>query len=421
MSTSTGTPHEFFGPLERYTLDNGLTVLLKPVDHSRSLTAQVWVRAGSAHEDETNNGLSHLLEHMIFKGTERFSGREVNDLVEKAGGRQNAATSKEYTKFYVTLPSKHWERALELLSQMAFHARLPEDEFDKERRVVLSELDRYRDNPRRRLWLDFVPGLYGDHPYGRLTIGTRDVLESVTHAQLVDYYERFYRPENTTLVLAGRFPGDGLEDAVREYFGGSSTLGNDRPERDLPTATPSGGRIQRRTADVSQAYALLGTVGPEVDSDRAVAMDLLAELLGGSRDSRLYQRLVIDESTASSVSVSFLTLQAGGPLMVRLESDPSRLDEAVESLREISGELASEGVGSDELARAKTSRKSDVTYAAQTASGQATKLGYWENLGELNRLEEYLERLNDVSNEELRELAQKYLREPDWSGALVVP
>lgn len=413
------TNYEFFGTVERYELPNGLTVVLKPIEHAESVSTQVWVRAGSLYEDGTNNGLSHLLEHMLFKGTEKFPGSEINRMIESVGGRQNAGTSKDYTNYHVTLPADHWERSLRLLEQMSFHGTLPEDEFKKERKVVLSELARYEDNPKRLLWLRFVPLLYDDHPYHRTTIGQRSVLEEVTHEQLVDYYDRFYTPSRMTLVLSGKFPLDKAKGRIEELFDEEESEPFSRPS--FPEIEPpSETSIETQPRDVNRTYGLVGTTGVSMGSGQSIALDVLMELYGGGKDSRLYETVVLQKDLASSISASYWTQEETGPIMIRFQTD--RDAEAIlEEARSVARSLAEGEIPEDEIQRAKTSIKTDFIYKAQTPGGQARQLGYWETIGTLDYLENYVDRLEAVDADTLSRLAEQLLVEQGWKGYVFVP
>lgn len=421
VSASASTTYEFFGPVQRYTLSNDMTVLLNPVEHSRSLSAQVWIRAGSSFEDDKNNGLSHLLEHMMFKGTEKYSAKRINHLIESVGGRQNAATSKEYTKYYVTLPAHHWERSLKLLEQMSFHATIPRDEFLKERKVVLSELARYQDNPRRSLWLKFIPQLYGDHPYGRLTIGSRQVLEEVTHDQLKEYYNRYYQPENMTLVVSGKFDEEPVKERIEELFGQEESGSEPVEPPQFDTNRPDTSNIEREVREANQAYGLIGTTGYPFGSGKTIAIDLLMTLLGGGKDSYLYERLVLEKNLASSVSASFWTLDQSGPLIVRFQTDRQNLDATINAIQKTVRQITNNGISSNELKRAKTKIKTDFIYKAQTAQGQANQLGYWETLGSLEYLEGYVDEIESINTERLERMSKQLLVDQGWKGNVIVP
>ncbi|MFB6344901.1 MAG: M16 family metallopeptidase, partial [bacterium] len=375
------TTYEYFGSAQRFTLENEFTVILKPVEQAKSVSTQLWVEAGSLYEDETNNGLSHFLEHMLFKGTSNYSGAELNRRVESVGDRLNAGTSKDYTNYHVTLPSQHWERGLEILREMGFRAQLPLEEFNKERDVVLSELARYRDNPERLIRLRFAPLLYDGHPYHRSTIGKKDVLQSVSHSQLRDYYEHFYGPSRMSLVVTGDFSMELAKSRIIDFF--RDEPNKIRPYADIPEVTPpETTSIQSEPAPVNQSYGLVGTTGVSMSSNRSLALDCLMELLGKGRDSRLHERLVLDEELVSTVSSSFWTQKYAGPVRItfRTEHDTQTV---LEAIRSTINDVVEEGISEDELQRAKTSLKSDFVYRAQTSRGQARQLGYWHTIGDL--------------------------------------
>ncbi len=414
------TTYQFFGSVTRYELDNGMTVLIKPMEYARSVSAQVWVRAGSLYENEHNNGLSHLLEHMAFKGTEKYTGKEINHLIEGVGGRQNAGTSNDYTNYHVTLPAPHWKRGLKVLEQMTLHPLFPPEEFNKERRVVLSELARYDDDPQKLLWKRFIPSLYENHPYERLTIGRREVLKQVTLEQLRDYYDTYYTPSRMTLVVAGSFEVPEMKELIRELFADEPSEPFDPPSFP-PVSPPASERIEREERDVRQVYGVAGTTGVSVSSAHSIALDVLMQVYGGDETSRLYRNLVREQQLATSISASFWTQQETGPVVVRFRTSRENLDPLIDGIRQQTRNVAREGITKQELKRAKTQIKTDFIYSAQTPEGQANQLGYWETIHHVDYLESYLKRLESITPHQVQDLAREILVDQNWTGDVFVP
>ena len=412
---------EFYGRGEIMQLDSGLEVLLKPLEYARSVAMQLWFRVGALYENETNSGLSHYLEHMLFKGTEKYSPQQVNRLIEEVGGRQNAATSQDYTKYHVTLPADRWQRGLELLSQLCFHPQLPEDEFEKERRVVLSELDRYSDQPDKILWKQFIPRLYHDHPYERLVIGSREVLESVSYSDLLSYYEKFYAPQNATLIIAGDFDREALMNQVKQLFESLESKG-DLGALDFPAIKkPLESGMKRVSGRVNQVYGVLGTPGYPADDERIAALDLLMEILGGGPASRLYEKLVLREELASTLTARFWTQRESGPLVVRFRCEPEATGNLMEAIYNEMKALAKTPPTERELERSRVQLKTDVMFSAQTAAGQANQLGYGRVVESFDHFAKYLRGLEKATAEQLREISRELLDPERWTGVLLEP
>ncbi|MEX2382069.1 MAG: pitrilysin family protein, partial [Opitutales bacterium] len=202
-------PHSLLDSLfqetvERYTLDNGLVVLLKPDDSSALVSVQAWVKTGSIHEGEfLGSGLSHFLEHMLFKGTRKREGAEIASHVQEHGGNMNAYTTFDRTVYYIDIPSEHVETALDVLADAVFDSTLPKEEVDKERDVILREIDMGLDDPDHQLSEALFAATFREHPYRYPIIGYREVFETASHQNLLRYYQTRYVPNNCVLVVTG--------------------------------------------------------------------------------------------------------------------------------------------------------------------------------------------------------------------------
>ncbi|MFB6355464.1 MAG: M16 family metallopeptidase [bacterium] len=412
--------YDFFGPYSITSYENGFDVILKPVDRADTVTSQLWFQAGSVYESDDNNGLSHYLEHMLFKGTDEFERDRINEMIDEVGGRQNAGTSKDYTNYYATLPKTSWERGPRLLEQMGYHALLPEDEFQKERQVVLSELDRYEDDPRKKLWKEFIPMLYEGHPYERLTIGQRDVIEDVTIEQLRDYYKQFYVTNRSGLVVAGGFEPDRARDMVEDLFL-DEPAGEQAVHSFSDPVPPESESIRRIQEDVGQVYGMLGTIGYPASDRKSIALDVLMKVYGGSNTSRLYENLVLKEQLASQVSSSFWTQQEPGPVYVQFQTSPDRTDDLLEGIRRETSRIAEDGITREEFDRAKTQIKTQFIYSSQTPSGQANQLGYWHTIDSVEYLNDYIDKIDSITRSDITSVAEEVLADRNWAGVLLTP
>ncbi|MFP4687324.1 MAG: M16 family metallopeptidase [bacterium] len=408
----------FLGPLDYYSRDSGLTVILKQIPQSQTVSVQSWLRVGSVYEDEKNNGLAHFLEHMVFKGTRRFSAKQINSRVEEVGGYLNAATSPDYTYYYTTLPSEFWQRGLELLQQLVNAPLLERDDFEKERKIVLSELARYGDDPQKKLWKQFVPRLYGNHPYGRLTIGTEEVLNNVSHAQLLDFYARYYSPQRTIVVVSGNFPKEQVLEEIINFFDFKAPAA---PEPDfIEPDSPETDFFQLRE-DVNQIRGLSGTIGLPVESDRALDLDVITSLLGGSRSSRLYENLVLRKKLATGINASYWLQKEPGPVIIKFRSEEKHLNELLAEINEEIERFKFEAVAGEELQRLKNREKAGFIYSAQTPADLAEQLGYWEAIGHLDFLLAYLERMEKITANDLLETANEFFSDRSFITGVVTP
>ena len=206
--------------VERLQLPNGLTVIMKP-DHSAALASvQVWVKTGSIHEGESlGAGLSHYLEHLLFKGTKRRSGREISASVQAHGGYINAYTTFDRTVYYIDLPSEHTEVAIDLLADAVLHSTLPAEEVTKEKDVILREIAMTQDDPDDRLWESVFSTSFREHPYRQPVIGHKDVFSATTRETIVSYYSKRYVPNNIVVVVVGAINCAKVKSSIEEHFG----------------------------------------------------------------------------------------------------------------------------------------------------------------------------------------------------------
>ncbi len=401
------TEFDFLGPLDYYTMDSGLTVILKQIPEARTVSVQSWLRVGSVYENEKNNGLAHFLEHMVFKGTENLSAGRINSIVEEVGGYLNAATSPDYTYYYSTLPASFWQRGLELLEQLVCAPQLQKDDFEKERNIVLSELARYGDNPQKKLWKQFVPRLYKNHPYGRLTIGTSEVLNNVSHQQLLDFYSNYYSPERTIIVVAGDFPAPEVLEKINELF----QFKNEAAEETVfSNPEPPDEDYFELTEEIGQLRGLMGTVGLPVESPRTLPLDVVISLLGGSKSSRLYENLVLRKKLATGINASFWLQKEPGPVMIKFRSEEKHLDRLRGEIVNEIEEFRENAVAEEDLQRFKNREKAGFIYSAQTPANQAEQIGYWEAIGHLNFLLDYLSNIEKLTPEQLQDTARSFFK-----------
>src|SRR5690625_3204766 len=318
--------------VERFSLKNGLTVVFKEENSTPLTSVQVWVKTGSIHEGESlGSGLSHFLEHMLFKGTEKRAGREISNLVQSNGGAMNAYTTFDRTVYYIDIPSEHTSVALDILSDAVFHSRLPEEEVEKEREVILREIDMYLDDPLSQLSQTLFETAFREHPYRAPVIGHRDIFESVTHQELLNYYKTRYVPNNAVLVIAGDLSAQQCHEEAERYFG-------DLPRRKIaPVFSPEepeqlGFRQAKNFADVQVSHSGLGFKIPGIADPDSAPLMILANILGHGSNSILWRHLRDGDQLVHDISASTWNPGSAGLLFISFVSDPKRRAAAVEAV-----------------------------------------------------------------------------------------
>lgn len=404
------TVHDFnLAGVQRHRLKNGLRILLRRDPGIPIVATTLWYRAGSRYETQGITGISHFLEHMMFKGTERFGKGAIDVLTSRHGGSNNAFTSLDYTAYYFSFAADRWEVALDIESDRMCHLQFDAKEFELERQVILEELKMELDSPWGALRYAVETQAFRRHPYRFPVIGLREDLLSLQRDQMVEYYRRFYTPANAVLVVVGDFDPDQTLRRIESLFSaippGSPVQRavEGEPERkgSVRLEIPRPGQVPR---------LLLAFPAPCVAQREQYAMQLLDNLLSEGKLSRLYRALVEREQVASFVTTEYWHTLDPYLLFLRVEllegEDPQRAEALVyEELQRLAEFSVEEG----ELQRAKNQALSQLLAELETPLDQALHLGLLVALGQEQYWDEYVSYIERVSPEELAEVAAHYL------------
>jgi zinc protease len=402
----------FAKPVHRKTLDNGLTILVHEDSSSQVSSVQMWVRTGSIHEGSLlGAGVSHYLEHMLFKGTEKRNGKQISREVQSLGGTINAYTTFDRTVYYIDLPSEHTRGAIDILADVCFNSTLPSGEVDKERDVILREIDMGLDDPDQQLGRALFETAYRTHPYKYPIIGYKDIFKTITRDELMDYYRKRYVPNNVVLVVTG-------DVRAKDVFQAASEIMGDAPRSRLesvyiptePTALAK--REQILTGDVNISRIGLGFSIPGLHHKDAAGLSLLAAILGNGDSSILWNRLRQETGIVHHVDVSVWNPGNSGLLWVSMIVDPENRAAALEAFWQEIGHLKQ--ILIDQLLILKAQRQAMVSEInnRKTMSGQAARIGAAEVVvGNMDYPRIFLERIQKVTSEDLQRLLETYLVE----------
>jgi predicted Zn-dependent peptidase len=395
------------GVFERFSLGNGLRVLTAPMPHAQSVSCFVMLAAGSRYETAETNGIAHFAEHMFFKGTERRpTARHIAGEIDAIGGEFNAFTGKEYTGYYVRCAAETRDTALDVLVDMLRNSRFDADEIEREKGVIVEEMNMYFDTPR-----DFVGGvyeslLYGDQPLGWDIIGRKETVRGATRETFLDYTGTWYRPERMVVGVGGQV-GDGLRDRLEELLG-------DLPAADTPTppayAPNENGRVHVHTKQSDQAHLVLGVRSrPLGDPDRYV-LQLLATVLGGGMSSRLFTEVRERRGLAYYVFGTNHSYTDAGSLYAQSGVDINRIDDAVSTIVEQFRLLADEAVPADELEKARNFAKGRFVLQLESPHGTIMYGLRREVLeGRAEEPQAVLDALDAVTAEDIQRVARSVL------------
>ncbi|HEX6135961.1 MAG TPA: pitrilysin family protein [Longimicrobiales bacterium] len=394
-------------PTYERRLSNGLTVIVRE-DHSAPVVAVVThVKAGYFDEPDALIGISHVLEHMYFKGTERRGPGEIARETKEAGGYLNAGTIYDHTSYYTVLPSSSLEQALDIQADALQRSAIDDEELRRELLVIIQEAKRKLDNPGAVAQETLFETMFDVHRIRRWRIGTEDVLRGLTRTHVVDYYRNLYRAANTILVIAGDVdPARAFELAALHY--GDMEAGD--PVRDTGAAEPErrGFRYREMAGDIMQSHVEWGWRTPGPLHEDTPALDVLAVALGHGRASRLY-RDVRDAGHVAAVSAYNYTPAELGVFGIGAELDPADTEAAVSGIAAVIRDARAHGFGEAEAARARNILEARVLRRLETAEGQANIIAEWQALGDWRLADRYLGDALAVSARRLHDVARRYL------------
>jgi len=394
--------------IHKTVLENGLTIIVEENHRAPVVAVQVWVKAGSAYEKDQEAGITHLIEHMIFKGTEKRGPGEIAATIEGLGGSINAFTSYDYTCYHVTGPADIMETALDVLSDAIFHSKFDPQELEREKQVVLEEMRMREDRPPIALAEAVMSKAYLKYPYRRPIIGYPQTVKAITRQDILDYMARRYRPCYMAVVIVGDVEAETALSKAAAYFG---QVPAKPPEKfvfpkEPPKTAPVLVTLER---NVQEGYFHLALPGPNLLSPEAPAMDVLAALVGQGESSRLYRRLRREKGLVHTISAYAFTPQGPGLFEVAGTAPPENLREVIKEILVEVFRLKYDPILPEELKKARTMVASSFVYSRETMQGEARKLGTFQMIaGDPLKSRAYYEAIKKVSAEDIRSVAEKY-------------
>jgi len=396
-------------------LSSGIRVVTERMPEARSVTLGFWVAVGSRDEPEHLSGASHFLEHLLFKGTEHRSAREIAETVDAVGGEMNAFTSKEYTAYYARLPAAELSSGLDLLSDVVTAPAFRPNEVEAERLVILEELLMDEDDPDDMVHTLLYEALFPDHPLGRETVGTRDSIEGLTRDAIAGFFHQHYHPVNLVVAAAGQLDHDEVVAGVEACFAGHT--GGERPPRHAPLQAPRPLVVQRR--DTEQAHVTLGWRGVALDDPDRYPLAVLNQVLGGGMASRLFQEVREERGLAYSVGSGTSLFADTGALVVYVGTAIGRSTEALKVIDGVVDDVVANGITARELEVAKGYISGSMMLGLEDSGSRMGRLGSSETVrGFVTSVDEHLERVGAVTVEDVRRVAERVLGGPRTLAAV---
>ena len=426
--------------VEVYERENGHKIVLA---HKEGMMVNVssWVKTGSINEDDTNNGISHFLEHLMFKGTHTYKVGEFDRMLESKGAIVNAATWKDYTFYYITLPkginNENFKLAIDLHADMMMDPVFPSEElgapFDindnsvtdkRERHVVIEEIRMRKDQPWTKVYNQCNYNMYYSHPYKRDVIGTPEIISRLTREDIDKYYRTFYTPENLTTIVVGDFDHESVLNTICEKFNFPDRLPSKTIESGIDKPVQETKYIET-ASNVGTSYMMFGWLGPKAcELKESICLDLISLIFGDGSSSRLQQNLIekLPEKIFNIVGTEHYQFKDGNNFFIQANCSPEAKDRAIELIKkELSG-LLDNRITEEELSKAKKRTKSRFAYAAETVSEIGETIGYHMTVcGGLKLIEDYLKLLSDITVDDLENVIRKYLSVENAVISVLVP
>lgn len=396
-------------------LPSGLRIVVRENPASPTVSVNVFIAAGSLDETPETTGIAHFYEHLFFRGTPTLTGLQFKKSIEDLGGITNATTAKDMTHYFIGLPAEHAGRGLELLADALLRAELDPKGIDIEREVVLEEYRLGENNPGRIASDKIYKLAYGEHPYSRSTIGTKDAIKAFQRADFVKFRNDHYVPERCTVVVVGDVAAETMFQKARQLFGNFKSSANGPRKLVDPPKPPDTPVIEEGTAPVGSTIMFLGYPAPSAHERPDVyAVDVLSFLLGQSKDSLLYRSLVKEKRLAETVDVSFLTPRQRGLLIVTAVAADKKSAEMRAALTQGIAAVAEGKFEDKDLARAKAQLIGTYQLQNESNSGIADSIGFYAALGVPEFSYTYVEQVEKVDRQAVIEAAKKYLGGGYW-------
>jgi predicted Zn-dependent peptidase len=385
-------------------LESGVRIVTEHMDSVRSVALGFWIGTGSSAEDVPEAGLSHLIEHMLFRGTDRYGSLEIDQLFDTMGAELNAGTGKETTSVYARVLDVHLGEAFDVMADMVWRPRFDAGELEQEREIVLEEIAMYEDDPQDKVFDVLGEAVFGDHPLGRAIIGRADVVGGAEPGALRGFHAERYVPENVVVAAAGSVDHDALVELVRA--GGVERAGRAAPVLPGPPAVEAA-RMRFFAKETEQYHVCLGAPGIARDDERRFALRVLDNILGGTSSSRLFQEVREKRGLAYSV-YSFQSMYAGiGQVGLYLGTRPDNVSRALRVVADELERMRQEPPSEDELARSKENVKGRVVLSLESTAARMNRLGA-SVLADMPLLsvDEVIERIDAVTLDDVAVLAR---------------
>ncbi|NLY52994.1 MAG: insulinase family protein [Firmicutes bacterium] len=404
--------------MQKTILENGIRIVTEFIPYVRSATVGFWLKVGSQDEADGQLGISHMIEHMMFKGTMSRSAREIAETIDATGGQLNAYTEKEYTSYYGKVPDEHFDLLIEVLADMLLNSVFAQQELEKEKGVILEEIRMYEDSPEDLVHEGLLESLLKPHPVSRGILGTKETVGFFQREDLLAYYAQHYVPSNLVVSVVGNVEHRQVVDSIARHF---SRWKGQEPQKQR-NFRPQGGGQFFKIKDTEQAHICLGVPGFSRKDEDKYALQVLDTALGGGMSSRLFQSLREDRGLVYSTFSYHTCYEDVGTVAVYAGTSPSNTSQVIRLIREECRRVVREGLRPEELKRAKEQLKGSILLELESMGARMGRLAKAELYNErLLTPQEVIAKIDAVGLEDIRRVAHRLFAEKPFALAVVGP
>ncbi len=402
-------------------LDNGTTVLIKERQDTQAVSVQVWFGIGSIYEGEKEKGISHFLEHMLFNGTKHTAPGEIEAEIEKKGGYINAATSFDFTYYYINIAAPFWEEALTYLYWMTTEPLLSDEMVEKEKPIVLEELNRHLDNPKSYLWDTFYSLAYKKSNYKHPVIGYRHTIENFTGQMVRDYFYRHYVPSVMTVVVVGNVKTEEVLKKIKQTFGTVKREKFIPPPVPLEPPQKEVRKKQLKKKQVTRAYVAVGWQAPPAKSKESFTANVLEEILAGGRTSITYQE-IREKGLAQAIYGGYMSHKGTSQFLFYFVTEPQKVEKVKEKLFEIIKNYRKNGVPQELVEKAKKRIINREIFSREEVDNDAESAGYASAvMNDIKYDIEYTKNIAKVTKEDIDRFIKNYLKDNNYTQVELLP
>lgn len=387
-------------------LSNGMSFISERIEFVRSIALGIWVKSGSRYESPANNGISHFIEHMMFKGTERRTAKELAEEMDRVGGQINAFTSKEYTCFYTVSLDSHFSQSLDILYDMLHNSGFKSEDIEKEKGVILEEINMYEDSP-DELVIDMLhEKVWSGNALSMPILGTAESLEGISKSMIEDYFKEKFVPENMVICVAGNFEYEPVKEMIEKTFGTWAT----RPSTNQIIDVPYQSILTLKKKDIEQAHFCLSFDGLPLGNKSLYPLSIFSTLFGGGVSSRLFQKIREDAGLTYSIYSYTSSFLNAGLFSIFSALNPSQLEEVLQMVMDELHHARNFSISKEELYTTKEHLKSSIILGLESSSSRMSNLGKSKLLlNKIRTTDEIIDKINSVTEDDVRQVVNEVL------------